>query len=356
MPRKPRITVCRSCKKFKRSTLSGMCMDCQATHLQHQTKLCNTCHETRAWDQFYAKPGGLYDLGTKCKVCVSHYAHKRLLKKEQFLKQMLLCCKANNDARNKNGVRKLAFTWTYQQMVTKLEEQDDCCAYSDLPMNFRSHSNWKCSPERIDDNKGYVDENMKFICSEFQLSLQGSRELVNTLCRLETNPHPRLEEIVTEKFIEKQHIPHCHLGQHECKECQSSYNSYYRNTIGGRLRILSWSAYSSTVVRNNRGRNHGASENDYDDNLKMLQDQQGKCKLTGHHLSFQTGTWNCASLERIDVSLPYNKTGNCCLILRCLNTADRSSQKSLANPMKEGCAGWTREKIEYLRRFREEKR
>ncbi len=100
------------------------------------------------------------------------------------------------------------------------------------------------------------------------------------------------------------------------------------------------------------GRDHELSTVGAKDILKILQNQEGKCYLTGHHLSFETGTWNCVSLERLNVDFGYNKTGNCVLVMQCLNTMDNTSRRSLANQPKEGSGGWTRTKVEYLKNSR----
>ncbi len=220
-------------------------------------------------------------------------------------------------------------------------------------MNFEPHSDWKCSPERINNALGYTDDNVRFICLEFQCShVQASRELVDLLCRIETQPHPRLTEIMSGKFIEVDWVPHCQLGQLNCAKCKTTYNKYYLNTLNGKLRVLSSNAKGHITLLNERGREHGPSENDYEDNLKMLQNQQGKCYLTGHHLGFKSWTWNCISLERIDVKVTYNTIGNCCLIMQCLNTSNCSARTSLANLPKDGSGGWTRDKINKLREFK----
>ncbi len=265
---------------------------------------------------------------------------------------MLRYCRWNNNQRTMRGRRDLKFTWTYEQMCRKLKEQDDKCALSGLLMCFKPHSDWKCSPERIDNNKGYIDENIIFICLEFQLghSLQASVELVDRIRRIETAPHPRLSEILAGEFQEEKFIVHCNLGASKCKNCEAKWNKYYPNTVRGRMSVLAGSTKRHTKSRNLKGKNHCQSESNLEHNLEMLQYQQGLCQLTGHHLGFEGGKWNCTSIDRANVNLGYTKGGNMSLVMQCMNTADHSSRKSLANEPKDGSAGWTKAKVDFLRK------
>ncbi len=344
--------LCHSCNELKPDTYHNLCLKCKENHAKEQTKRCSTCKLNKPWSQFSKSQGCLFDLDGRCKQCMNIYKHHYMKKKENFLKKMLSSCRTRNNLRNRNGLRALAFTLTYEQMIARLIKQKDKCYISDLQMNFEPHSNWQCSPERIDNTKGYTDSNVRFICLEFQLGngLQASKEMVEFLCIIETKPHPRLTEIMSGKFIEGDYEVHCSEGRTKCVKCEATYKKHYNNTVRGRLNNLSLYAKHRTRTRNARGRGHDDSENDYNENLKMLQEQQGKCHLTGHHLSFESGKWNCVSLERINVNLTYNKTGNCCLIMQCINTTNHSSRISHAKLTKDhGNGAWTCEKIAFLR-------
>lgn len=344
---------CKYCGQIKKCPSPIICTECTMKHTAAKTKFCTTCESFKDWQHFGTYPRKLFDLKSKCKMCDSVYADKRFQKREKFLRNVLNSCRGNNNRRRENGRRDLKFTWTYKQMVEKLEQQKDRCSYSDLLMNFRPHCDWKCSPERIDNQLGYVDSNIIFICQEFQLghSLQASREMVDFLCTVETRPHPRLEEIMSGEFKEENLNFHCKLGKHKCKQCQKIWNNHYPNTVRGRMAVLAAHSRTHTKYRNTKGRNHGPSESDFKHNLEMLQIQAGKCHLTGHHLSFQGGVFNCVSLERKETTLGYTKGGNMSLIMQCLNTSNFSVISSLANKdqPREGHGGWTKEKITFLR-------
>lgn len=349
-------TLCHYCNTVKDDTRFGICPGCLASHTKNQTKLCSGCKILQKWGDF-PKDNRLFGLAPRCRTCKSRYDSQKIQRREVFLKAMLrYCCKQNN-RRICRGRRDLEFTWTYEQMCRKLEKQNDKCALSGLLMSFKPHSDWKCSPERIDNNKGYIDENVIFICLEFQLghSLQASIELVDRICRIETAPHPRLSEILAGDFKEEKFISHCSLGKHKCKECEAKWNTHYHNTVRGRMAALAGSTKRHTKYRNLKGKGHSLSESDLKHNLEMLQNQQGLCQLTGHHLGFETGKWNCASIDRANVNLGYTKGGNMSLVMQCMNTLDYSSIKSLANEPKEGSGGWTKAKVELLRRHHQDR-
>ncbi len=345
------LRACKYCNEMKDARY-GICAGCITINTTNQTKLCIRCGVLQGWANFHHQPGKIFNLRSDCKPCRYSYSTARLKKKEPFLRAMLSSCKSRINALRSRGRRELKFTLTYKEMAAKLEKQQDRCAYSDILMSFTQHSDWKCSPERIDNTKGYTDANVIFICQEFQLggSIQSSRALVHILRTTEHRPHPRLTEIMNGDFNEKKYIPHCSIGCNACTICKAEYDVYYRNTIAGKLKILASGSKALTNRRISRGRNHSPSELDSEFLLQLLQKQQGKCFLSGHHLGFESKTYNCISVERKNVNLSYDTVGNCCLIMICLNTSDRTSQTSILDIPKEGCGGWTSEKIEFLRR------
>lgn len=334
--------VCRNKPENKSRTI---CTSCYKSNEESQTKICNKCGIIQNWTDFHKDSTGLFRCQSKCKKCTSIWDSQSLKVRKRFLKRMLGACRRSSQLRSANGKRDLKCTWTYEQMCAKLEQLQDRCAYSNLLMNFKSHSNWNCSPERIDNTIGYIDSNMTFICLEFQIGngLQFSPELIEFICTIETAQHPRLAEIMSGEFEKKKFESHCSIGINDCINCRQFWDKHYNNTAGGRLRRL-----AGDSRKDSKRRKHPPSEADTKNILRILQEQEGKCKLTGHHLGFESGTPNCASLERIDVNLGY-VTGNYCLIMQCMNSLNHSSSKSLANEPKEGSGGWTPEKVQFLR-------
>ncbi|CAH6420050.1 Hypothetical protein UVM_LOCUS35 [uncultured virus] len=69
-------------------------------------------------------------------------------------------------------------TLTMDDVFAKIEFQKGRCFYSDIPMAFKSDSDWTCSLERIDENLGYTNENVVLVCFEFNTVKQLNRAKV----------------------------------------------------------------------------------------------------------------------------------------------------------------------------------
>jgi hypothetical protein len=349
--------ICTYCNLQAVTYPKSICQQCESKCRADRMKRCNNCEQLKSWDEFTGNENtkSLFNLEPKCKCCKSAYNVEQWNKPEAFLKSMLASCVHSNTLRNQRG-RDLVMTWTYEDMVEKLEELDYKCAYSGIKMNLRFHSDWKASPERIDNTKSYVKDNMTFICLEFQLGqqLQSSSQLVQALSKVDESPHPRIGEIIAGKFKDALFVKHCSGGIHECNECRSEYAKHYRNTVLGRLTRLAGSARARTKRRNISGRNH-KYDIDAQYLLKLLQEQKGKCAISQHHLMFETGKYNCISLERKDVNLGYVK-GNVSLVLQCFNTMDCRSVKSFARQLEVGSGGWTSKKFAFFKKHMDQKK
>eukprot|EP01083_Nonionella_stella_P281761 958871_1 len=62
------------------------------------------------------------------------------------------------------------FTLTQEDVFVKILTQRFRCYYSGIPMIFKAGSDWQCSIERIDNEKGYTTTNCVLICREFNSS------------------------------------------------------------------------------------------------------------------------------------------------------------------------------------------
>lgn len=352
MPKITKSRLCSHCDRVKPHVRCGLCIKCRLKYETSETKKCSKCKTIKNWKEFSKRNGALFNRKPLCKTCASTDEFERVKSKESFLKSMLERCRSHNIARNKTDpTRLLKFTWTYDQMLAKLEELEDKCDYTGLPMNYQAYSNWQCSPERIDNTIGYVASNMTFVVLELQLGnkLQGSKDLVDFICTEDLQDHPRLKEIESGIFEDERWIKRCDCGMsmNSCKSCTASYHKFRYNTIKGRLTRLVYDAKKSTLRRNKNGRMHVESEIKYDDAVNMLKEQKGRCLISNKHLSFKSGEFNCVSLERKNTKIGYTLE-NCCLIMVCLNTIDRSCRNTRATP-ESGSGGWSVEKINFLR-------
>lgn len=234
----PVIKSCRYCRQSNEVQFM-ICKFCRESHTKAQTKWCSSCQSIKGWSDFNGDRKSLFGLKAVCKICRSNYEINRKCSREPFLRAMLRNCANSTRTRNTNG-RDMIFNWSYEEMCNKLDKLEDKCSKSGILMNFRPHCDWQCSPERIDNNVGYIDSNMTFVCLEFQLGgrLQSSTELVEFICGTECEPHPRLTEIISGQFLENPLFYHCLLGRHGCKDCQKIYSHHYGNTVKGKIHRL----------------------------------------------------------------------------------------------------------------------
>lgn len=129
---------------------------------------CNPCHIQQKKDYLSTKKG--YFINLLC--------HMTTHSKEK-----------HNKGRIEAGICNL----DSQYLINMFDEQKGCCFYSGLDMTHIPTTDWQCSPERLDETKGYIDGNVKLICLEFNTGhVQWSknkilqiRDLLNTVLDLD---------------------------------------------------------------------------------------------------------------------------------------------------------------------------
>lgn len=85
-----------------------------------------------------------------------------------FMKTMLSSAKQNSlNKSNKRSDECKICTLTFDDLLDKIIEQKGRCYYSDIPLIFKTNSDWRCSLERLNNKLGYTKENTVLICSEF---------------------------------------------------------------------------------------------------------------------------------------------------------------------------------------------
>ena len=115
-----------------------------------------------------------------CKSCISRKDLKRRATMRGFIQTLINDAKRSTKERNRLG-RNHSFDITFEYILELIEKQQGRCAYSNIPMVFKPKSEWQCSIERLDDNKGYTKDNVKLVCLEFNTPKQWSREKFNTV-------------------------------------------------------------------------------------------------------------------------------------------------------------------------------
>ena len=83
------------------------------------------------------------------------------------LRRLITDSKTRTATRNDNGRDHAAVEIDVAYLLELVEEHRLRCQYSKVPMDIHPHSQWLCSLERIDDDKGYVKGNVALVAHEF---------------------------------------------------------------------------------------------------------------------------------------------------------------------------------------------
>lgn len=116
-----------------------------------------------------------------CNTCHSVLERKRLSTPRGHMQSLLSRSRNHVCRMNKNKKRGIKFEHdlNFDFLIELWNNQEGRCAYSNISMYFGSclENDWICSLERINSNKGYVKENVCFICAEFNTSIRLSQDI-----------------------------------------------------------------------------------------------------------------------------------------------------------------------------------
>ena len=231
---------------------------------------------------------------------------------------------------------------------------------------MESHSDWRCSVERLDPKKGYMKDNTVLICAEFNSSVQWTVDKVESLRHLLTL---KQESVLHVKYNrEMKGLTHrrvvstdthcicntCGLEKllHEftkrlsagCNKCRSNSMRLRRSTASGHFSKL-----LTTMRQASKVRGHPPPSVTQSDLMRILNEQGGLCAYSGIPMRFgsiKQNDWVC-SVDRRNVSEGYTIT-NISLICYEFNTMDMSAMRNKAANGK-GSSGWTLMKMNRLK-------
>lgn len=330
-------------------------------------KLCTVCKSSRAVEEFLSNY-------SQCRKC---YNRGRREYKNTFNGFMgALLGNACTDAKRRfiRGREEAgAFNLTSEYLVALWISQNGKCYYSGIQMNPRPCTQWQCSIERIDDNKGYIAGNVIFICLEFNNGIKWSLNKVKEVISLiDQNDDSLVLLQIDNVLIERrQHSTNRkkiiinEMGQYicykcntfkfasefnsqinkGCKDCQKLYNLSYRNTISGHLRKLLHNAKTHSKKRD-KVQSRTADNTfaiTFEDLVAVLRHQRGRCAYSNIRLNYGStlGKKWVASLERIDSTKGYTRD-NICIVCLEFNGIDYTTQIKYSNG---GSGGWSKEKF-----------
>jgi hypothetical protein len=260
--------------------------------------------------------------------------------------------------------------------------QGGTCALSGMPMSHKPMTKWQASLDRIDDNRGYVQDNVRFICLELNsvYSIKDSATLwrifagqmdlpvlnvAAELARVHARPasgmaarrppltmtssDPQRSDTPTYLCTKcNQHLSPYHFWKDitkGCRSCQQQTAAAYRNTMRGRVRALVSHAHDRAAARGQKRALAGQCTLTFNDVVNMYQQQQGRCYYSGLPLRFESGSRWLMSLERLDTAYGYHRE-NCALVCYCFNVGDQSAKRP---GFDNGILGWSKAKFEEMR-------
>lgn len=341
----------------------------------NETEATKRCSNSKCTEQqpmpvsmFYPSKQAKTGLDSQCKVCNKTKARQYANTDNGFMRILWRTARAHNARRVGKG-RKLEFTLTFEQLKAKWIAQDGRCFYTDMPMVRKPHSHWQCSIERVDNSKGYTDQNTLLCCLETNTSnqfsvakadylfsgtkhnrIEFSAEQINPPVRSGKPVHLRKTWIVND---DNTILCHCcgtvkpktdfqKKFQGGCKTCVNTRNAKYRNTWWGAIKQIYVNAKKNSKQRGM------AFDLKVDHIFDMLKQQGGLCYYSGVPMSPSKGDYRM-SLERLDVNLTYTKT-NAVLICQELNSTDCTRLKTEFS--NDGCSGWSQSKVQQVIRSR----
>ena len=141
-----------------------------------------------------------------------------------------------------------------------LNKENELCYYSNIKLSFKKYSDWQCSLERIDPNRGYIIDNIALVCGEFNGATQWTIQKYAEFIRLINIKHSKQNidwSLQKEKQIRSKIITTIENGIEKCKcnkcdvfkpmnqfinqlskgciECRTNQKNQYRATVRGHM-------------------------------------------------------------------------------------------------------------------------
>ena len=333
-----------------------------------KTKICSKCEIEKPVEDFYKQYGDIYK--SECKICSIKYREEYVKTLKGYLVKLLAAAKSDAKKRFGNGrIDAGTFDITTDDLNDLWENQKGLCYYSKLPMNYDKNE-WKISLERLNNEIGYVKDNICLVCLEFNGVCQWSHskilEMMEILNKnIENNlvdftyikkinvVHKKVNKTIIEG-INHYNCTKCDKIKPEtefiktiwsgCKECIAIKNKNHTTTPYGHIQKILNSSRGSTKSRTDKNNDKRDNSHDitHDYLIELFNNQKGLCAYSKIPMQFGTyleNNWT-VSIERKDPLKGYTKD-NVCLICWEFNIFD----KSLLYKNNDENIGWTKEKF-----------
>jgi hypothetical protein len=320
-------------------------------------KICRICNIQKSITEFRKRTDSKDGYRSDCKECHS---------KTNLLYYNTLNGSLNglfNNAKFGSNRRDLVFELTINDIENLWKNQNGLCYYSKIKMTTNK-SNWQVSLERLNQNIGYIVNNVVLCCIEFNNQVQWNHLKIKEMVNLIKNDNNNNKFTPINSCKEKQErkkrneiecINIRNIINYKCYTCNKfkEFNCFYKNsfticiecynirttkyklTIRGSLKRLYDSSVSRTTIRNKNTNNNYQHNITFEDLVDIYNKQNGRCAYSNIKLQFgryKNTNWIC-SLERIDSNKGYLKDN---IILVCLefNSIEHN-----------GSYGWTMNKF-----------
>jgi Probable Zinc-ribbon domain len=293
---------------------------------------CSRCHVEKPVSNFHSCKSKVSGKQSFCKDCSAMNTKDYIATEKGFISKCLASAKHSAKVRKEKGREDAGnFNLTSDIIFDKLEQQNNCCFYSGLPLVLKQFSHWQMSLERLDNNEGYTVENTVLICLEFQTSNQWNLDKIRQLPVLINSPvhstfYESLDDIC-KLLTDKYYCCETEGGKIMRKKLQRLYKDakYHANIKSISVRIGNRIDVDLVFL------------------IQLLKLQQGRCYYSGIPLQFEKGDWRI-SLERKNVFKGYTKD-NVALICQEFNSCDQTVKSKDST---SGSCGWSSEKFKYF--------
>ncbi len=370
-----------------RNSTTSRCKPCDiaygSQHANTLTRTCNKCNEVKVLTQFSKSKSCVFGVATVCKACNAVCTRMRRETLRGYLMDKVKDCEATTK-RRKNKGRDHAFDLSYDDLIALWHQQQGRCYYSGMLLEHKPNSNWQVSPERLNDCRGYVKDNVRLVCLEFNNRTKWTSDKMKyaflTPHHVDTKTVQRLAHEALQKrrwnnkfsgrpdrFLRTKQaddgstmyecrkcdtfLPrdafHKHVNK-GCKRCQRASHQAYRQTLRGKLNTLLKHAQSHTKERRSKStqqhRDDGTCELTHDDLVEIYRKQNGQCYYSGVTLTTH-GDW-CMSLERLNPLKSYTISNSVLVCLEFNGTDHRARHGDLS----KGSGHWNKQKFKAVQR------
>jgi hypothetical protein len=347
-----------------------------------ELKMCKTpgCGE-HPRSEFCVNKTTSSGLNYKCRSCCSALSRAHAFTFRGFFRTMASNCRTN--ASNRSGAASICELTRYD-LGALWEKQQGRCALTGVPMSHAPNSDFKASPERLDNALGYVHGNVVLIIAELNTPAQWTRgkldkwlenidptpeqhaiqsAYMHALFNPPPHPPPQARVASVRKTIDD--VPSVTCGgcnitmplsafgsKNRCRDCVYRYNEKSALTLHGAMLMIAGYARRHTNTRK-EGKGGEPCTIDADFLVALFIKQRGRCHWSNVPMAFGFNVpWKC-SLERLDVKKGYTPK-NVALVCFEANPMDQTNRGEYTPS--EGSAGWNRKKIDLVVQHLKQKR